>query len=148
MRFFFVFFFYFFYILYIFGIHCKKLAKGELWFWIWKTKIGCVDHQCFWECVKHKNVKYNTREEYLIKRFTSPVSRNAKNEVALDYFVRKTLLNTCTFEEEQYLVYSLQFYQNKWNWWDFVCYLKCLWFNNRSSLDIPMAMQKLLISKL
>ena len=126
-----------------FEIYSIQIAKGELWFWILEKKMGWVDHQCFWECVKHKDVKYNTREEYLIKRFTSPVSRNAKKEVALDYFVGKTLLNVWTFEEEQCLVYSLQFYQKQWNWWDFVCYLKCCWFNNRSSLDIRMAMQKL-----
>ena len=105
--------------------------------------MGWTEHQCIWDCVKHKNVEYNSCEEYLIKRFTLPTSRNDNGELSLDYFLSKTILHVWTFEEEQCLVYSLQFYQRQWNWWNFVCYLKCCWFNTRSSLDIRMALQNL-----
>ena len=96
-----------------------------------------------WQCVKHENVEYETIEEYLRSRFTPPLSRDDDGEITFDYFVGKSILDVWTGRERKCLIHALQFYKPKWNWWDFICYLKCCWFNNRSSLDIRLALQRL-----
>ena len=108
-----------------------------------EKKSNSIGHNCLWKLNSNTNNKYSDIESYIKLCISNPLSRNQNGETLLEYFNHKTVLDVWSSHEQYCLLQSVKFYQTKWNWWGFIMYLKCCWFNYRSAMDIKFALQNM-----